>query len=179
MKLDSKAKKYAEALLNVAAQSGSEKAVKDSLELVNSTLRISPEFRAFLLSKRISEAQKADAVKSALGDQCHPIISEFLGLVSGENLVNLLASISKAYEVKFAEAMNFVSVIAHVTGKLSGGEEAELKASLESALGKSTDLNVNVDPSLIGGIKLRVGNKFLDASIQNQLENMRLALLEA
>jgi len=43
----------------------------------------------------------------------------------------------------------------------------------------STELNVNVDPSLIGGIKLRVGNKFMDASIQNQLDKMRQSLLEA
>jgi len=179
MKLESKAKNYAEALLNVAAKSGSEKAVKDSLELVISSMRISPEFRAFLLSKRINEAQKADAVKSALGDQCHPIVSEFLGLVRGENLVKLLTAIGKAYDVKFAEAMNFVSVTAHVTGKMSDSEVTDLKSSLESALGKSTELNVNVDPALLGGIKLRVGNKFLDASIQNQLENMRLALLEA
>ena len=179
MKLESKAKNYVEAIFNVATQSGSEKAVKDSLELVVSSLRVSPEFRAFLLSKRISEVQKAEAVKSALGDQCHPIISEFLGLVKGDNLVKLLTSINKAYGVKFAEAMNFVSITAHVTGKMSESEEADLKSSLESALGKSTELNVNVAPSLIGGIKLRVGNKFLDASIQNQLENMRLALLEA
>ncbi|MBN4081023.1 ATP synthase F1 subunit delta [Caldithrix abyssi] len=179
MKLEPQAKNYAGALFNVAAQSGSEKAVKDSLELVNSSLRTSPEFRAFLLSKRISQTQKAEVVKTALGDQCHSIVSEFLGLISDDNLVKLLAAIGKAYHVKFAEEMNIVSVVAHVTSKLSDNEEAKLKASLESALGKSTDLNVNVDPALIGGIKLRVGNKFLDASIQNQLENMRLALLEA
>jgi F0F1-type ATP synthase delta subunit len=46
------------------------------------------------------------------------------------------------------------------------------------ALGKSTELTINVVPSLIGGIKLRVGNTFLDASIQNQLENMRHSLLK-
>jgi F-type H+-transporting ATPase subunit delta len=62
---------------------------------------------------------------------------------------------------------------------LSDEEAAVLKSSLETALGKTTELNVNVDPNLIGGIKLRVGNKFLDASIQNQLDNMRLSLLEA
>ena len=54
-----------------------------------------------------------------------------------------------------------------------------IKTSLESALGMSTELNVKVDPSLIGGIKLRVGNKFMDASIQNQLDKMRQSLLEA
>jgi len=179
MKLEIKAKNYAEALFNVAAQSGSEKALKDSLELVTASLRVSPEFRAFLLSKRISEVQKAEAVKSALGDQCHPIVSELLGLVKGDNLVKLLTSTNKAYKVKFAEAMNFVSVTAHVAGRMSDSEEADLKSSLEFALGKSTELNVNIEPALIGGIKLRVGNTFLDASIQNQLENMRLALLEA
>ena len=75
--------------------------------------------------------------------------------------------------------MNFVNVTAHVTSELSDEEAAVLKSSLETALGKTTELNVNVDPNLIGGIKLRVGNKFLDASIQNQLDNMRLSLLEA
>jgi F-type H+-transporting ATPase subunit delta len=70
-------------------------------------------------------------------------------------------------------------VIAHVSNKLSESESQELKQSLESALGKSMDLNIKVDPNLIGGIKLRVGNKFMDASIQNQLENMRQSLLKA
>ena len=74
--------------------------------------------------------------------------------------------------------MNFVAVTAQVTSKMSDINEAELKASLETALGKSTELKINVDPSLIGGIKLRVGNTFLDASIQNQLENMRHSLLK-
>ncbi len=180
MKLESKAKNYAEALLNVAAhQSGAEKAVRDSLALVNSALKVSPEFRAFLLSNRISKAQKSMAVKSALGDQCHEIVSEFLGLVRGDNLVKLLALIQTAYNAQFAEAMNFVNVTAHVTSELSDEEAAVLKSSLETALGKTTELNVNVDPNLIGGIKLRVGNKFLDASIQNQLDNMRLSLLKA
>ena len=178
MKLEAKAKNYAEALLNVAVRIGAEKAVKNSLELVNSSVKVSPEFRAFLLSKRISEVQKAEAVKSAFGDECHPIVSDFLGLIAGENPVKLFIEIGKAYQVKFAEAMNFVAVTAHVTSKMSDISEAELKASLETALGKSTELTINVDPSLIGGIKLRVGNTFLDASIQNQLENMRHSLLK-
>ena len=121
MKLESKAKNYAEALLNVAAhQSGAEKAVRDSLALVNSALKVSPEFRAFLLSKRISEVQKAMAVKSALGDQCHEIVSEFLGLVCGDNLVKLLALIQTAYNAQFAEAMNeFVGVMTFDSSPIS------------------------------------------------------------
>ena len=67
MKLDSKAKQYAEALFNVSAQSGSEKAVRNSLKMVNGAIKASPEFRAFLFSKRITEAQKLQQLKKLLG----------------------------------------------------------------------------------------------------------------
>ena len=179
MKLDSKAKQYAEALFNVSTQSGSEKAVRNSLKMVNSAIKASPEFRAFLFSKRITEAQKATAVKEALGMECHPIVSEFIGLVTDQNLVQLFSLIEKSYLKILEQKLNYLNVIAHVSSGLSENESKELKESLESALGKSMDLSVKVDPNLIGGIKLRVGNKFMDASIQNQLENMRQSLLKA
>ena len=179
MKLDSKAKQYAEALFNVSTQSGSEKAVRNSLKMVNSAIKGSPEFRAFLFSKRITEAQKATAVKEALGMECHPIVSEFIGLVTDQNLVQLFSLIEKSYIKIFEQKLNYLTVTAHVSSELSENESKELKESLESTLGKSMDLSVKVDPNLIGGIKLRVGNKFMDASIQNQLENMRQSLLKA
>ena len=179
MKLDSKSKQYAEALFNVSTHSGSEKAVRNSLKMVNSAIKASPEFRAFLFSKRITEAQKATAVKEALGMECHPIVSEFIGLVTDQNLVQLFSLIEKSYIKIFEQKLNYLTVTAHVSSELSENESKELKESIESALGKSMDLNVKVDPSLIGGKKLRVGNKFMDASIQNQLENMRQSLLKA
>ena len=179
MKLDSKAKQYAEALFNVSTQSGSEKAVRNSLKMVNSAIKASPEFRAFLFAKRITEAQKATAVKEALGMECHPIVSEFIGLVTDQNLVQLFSLIEKSYIKIFEQKLTYLTVTAHVSSELSENESKELKESLESALGKSMDLIVKVDPNLIGGIKLRVGNKFMDASIQNQLENMRQSLLKA
>jgi F-type H+-transporting ATPase subunit delta len=179
MKLESRSKQYAEALFNVANQSNSEKAVRDSLSLVNSALKASPEFRAFLFSKRITEVQKARAVKEALGVKCHPIVSEFIGLVTDQNLVKLFSLIEKSFIKIFEHKLNYLSVIAYLSSELSEKESAGLKESLESALGRPMDFSVKVDPNLIGGIKLRVGNKFMDASIQNQLENMRQSLLKA
>ena len=59
-----------------------------------------------------------------------------------------------------------------------GTDEKELKASIESILDKTAELSINVDPSLLGGIKLRVGYKSMDASVQNRLEKMRQSLLK-
>jgi len=178
MKLELKAKQYAEALFNVSVQSSSEKAVRSSLRMVNDAIKASPEFRAFLFSKRITEIQKASAVKEAFGVNYHPIVSEFIGLVTDQNVVKLFSLIEKSYIKIFEHKLNFLSVIAHVSSELSERESEELKESLESVLGKSMDLSVKTDPNLIGGIKLRVGNKFMDASIQSQLENMRQSLLK-
>ena len=53
-----------------------------------------------------------------------------------------------------------------------------LKTSLDKILGKQTELSMEVDSALIGGIKLRIENTFLDASIQNQLQILRTELLQ-
>jgi len=53
-----------------------------------------------------------------------------------------------------------------------------LKSSLDQILGKDTDLSLDVDASLIGGIRLRIENTFLDATVQNQLQTLRAELLQ-
>ena len=178
MKLELKAKQYTEALFNVAVESKSEKEVKDSIILFNDISKKSSEFRAFLLSKRISDSDKAKVVKEAFGKQCHPIVSEFVALINGENPIKLFQLIQKYYDTKFADSMNLVEVSADIPKSISESDEKELKASIESILDKTAELSINVDPSLLGGIKLRVGNKFMDESVQNRLEKMRQSLLK-
>ncbi|SVA98662.1 uncharacterized protein METZ01_LOCUS151516, partial [marine metagenome] len=81
-------------------------------------MKESSEFRAFLLSKRISDADKAKVVQAAFGEKCHPIVCEFIGLASGENLIKLFQLIEKNYSMKYSDVMNFVEVTAHVSDDL-------------------------------------------------------------
>ena len=62
--------------------------------------------------------------------------------------------------------------------KMNDEQIESFKASLDEILGKKTKLSIEVDPSLIGGIKLRVNNTFLDASIYNKLQALRTELLQ-
>lgn len=179
MRLELKARQYAEALFSVAAEVQAEKAVRDSLALINNAPKISPEFRSFLHSKRVSRSDKSKAIQKILGASCHTIVISFIDLLKDENLINLFSHLEKAYSVLYKSSMNVVAVTAYVAKKFSEPDIRELKNSLESSLGKTAELTVNVDKTLIGGIKLRVGNTFLDASIRNQLETMRKALIDA
>ena len=102
-----------------------------------------------------------------------------IGIASEENLIKLFQLIEKLYSMKYADVMNYVKVTAHVSDDLDQEQQTELKSSLDSILGKTSELNVQTNPDLLGGIKLRIGNKFLDASIQNHLDKMRQSLLDA
>ena len=53
----------------------------------------------------------------------------------------------------------------------------QLKSSLDKILGTTAELSINIDSSIIGGVKLRIGNIFVDGSIENQLQNLQTNLL--
>jgi F-type H+-transporting ATPase subunit delta len=69
-------------------------------------------------------------------------------------------------------------VTAHVADELSVDEVADLQKTLEKSIGKNTELDLIVDPSLLGGIKLRIDNTYLDASIRAKMDNLRRDLLQ-
>ena len=179
MKLDQKAKQYSEALFNVGVESQSEAEVKDSLINVCNAIRNSAEFRSFLLSKRVSNSDKAKATKEVFGNSCHKIVSEFIAVCKRENLVKIIPLVSKHYSLMISDKKNIVNVTADVTIDLSEDRKAELKKLLDQSLKKNTEISFKVNPDLIGGIRLRVGNELVDASIGNHLRNMRQKMLDA
>ena len=65
-----------------------------------------------------------------------------------------------------------------MASSITEDEKSSLKSSLDLILGKNTDLVINVDEALIGGIRLRIENTYLDASVQSQLQTLRGELLQ-
>ena len=74
--------------------------------------------------------------------------------------------------------MNIAIVTAHTADELSKEEKDNLRLQIEAIIGKNTELTTTVDSSLIGGLKLRIDNIFLDASIKSKMENLRKDLLQ-
>ncbi len=89
-----------------------------------------------------------------------------------------ISLIRKYYHELHKNIRNQVSVQAVVSNNLNEKETKELKQKLDKALGKDADLSIKVDASIIGGIKLRVENTFLDASLKSQIKNIKLDLMK-
>jgi F-type H+-transporting ATPase subunit delta len=178
MKHRSNSKNMAAALLVVARKIDAVDEVQRSIKLVLELLKKDAQFRAFMQTKRFTTEQKTEVIRFGLQDACHPILQELLIIEIDENPTILLRDLSYFFDAMAKDELNIVPVTAHVADELSVDEVADLQKTLEESIGKNTELDLIVDPSLLGGIKLRIDNTYLDASIRAKMDNLRRDLLQ-
>ena len=178
MKRRSNIKNLAAALLVVAKEIDAVDEVQRSIKLVLELLKKDAQFRAFMQSKRFTIEQKTEVIKFGLEDVCNPLIQELLIIEIDQNPTILMRDLSYIFDAMVKDELNIVPVEAHVADELSVDELAYLQKTLEESIGKDTELDLKIDPNLLGGIKLRIENTFLDASIKNKMDNLRRELLQ-
>ena len=178
MKRRSNIKNLAAALLVVAKEIDAVDEVQRSIKLVIELLKKDAQFRAFMQSKRFTIEQKTEVIKFGLQDVCNPLIQELLIIEIDQNPTVLMRKLSYFFDAMVKDELNIVPVEAHVADELSVDELAYLQKTLEETIGKDTELDLKIDPNLLGGIKLRIENTFLDASIKNKMDNLRRELLQ-
>ena len=178
MKPNINPKVIAKALFNVAYQNDDLDNVRDSLRTLNQIVQDSGQFRSLVQSKKIKGKLKVEILNSVLGKLSHPLVNEMVSYLKGSSAAKELKEISTFFESMYGKKSNTIEVKGVVAIKMSDQQKESFKSSLDEILGKQTKLSIEVDPSLIGGIKLRIDNTFLDASIHNRLQTLRTELLQ-
>ena len=178
MKRRSNIKNLAAALLVVAKEIDAVDEVQRSIKLVLELFKKDAQFRAFMQSKRFTIEQKTEVIKFGLEDVCNPLIQELLIIEIDQNPTILMRDLSYFFDVMVKDELNIVPVEAHIADELSVDELAYLQKSLEESIGKDTELDLKIDPNLLGGIKLRIENTYLDASIKTKMDSLRRDLLQ-
>ena len=173
------AKRLTDALYSVSEKNQVLDSVHRSLIQVNELVKTEPQFRAFVQSKRIKEEQKATILNTVMEDKGHPLVAELLSHLKGNQAVAVLRNVAELFNRRFKAGRNIVSVNGTLASDINEDEKSSLKSSLDQILGKDTDLSLNVDDSLIGGIRLRIENTYLDASVRNQIETLKGELLQS
>ena len=173
------AKHLAIALYSVSEQNGVLDSVHRSLNKVVKLVKIESQFRAFVQSKRIQGDQKATILNTVMGEEGHPLVAELLSHLKGSQATTILRDVADLFNRRYKAGRNIVSVKGTLADEISEEEKSSLKSSLDQILGKDTDLSLDVDESLIGGIRLRIENRFLDATVQNQMQTLRSELLQS
>ena len=99
--------------------------------------------------------------------------------MEGRQATIILKIVTILFNRRYKAGRNIVSITGTLAEEISEDEKSSLKSSLDLVLGKDTDLSLNVDESLIGGIRLRIENTYMDASVQNQLQKLKGELLQS
>jgi len=160
------AQRYAQALYQEAVQTAS---IIDDVTLIQETLLCSAELEQVLKSPVIPRQKKSAVLQSLFAKHVQSKTMQFLQMLVQRGRESLLAPILTRFLSLSDEAQGITTVQARVHSQLSSDEEMRLQNVLGSRLGCSVRLDVSVDPALMGGIVLKIGDMVYDGSVRHQL----------
>ena len=176
MRLNRKTKRYGEALFSASKKIDSVENVYHSLTLVTKLLKKDASFRAFFHTRRIGSEKKSFILEKVLGEQSHPLMSSLFAILSEKREYRLVFGIHRWFSLKRYQELEILPVIAFATEALVQEDIDIIKSSLENSMSKRMELSVETKEELLGGIKLRIGNLFLDGSIRGRLDRLKNGL---
>ena len=173
------ARPYAAALFDLSKSEGSVDAVEAGLVELQKLNGESDDFRRFLRSPVISADEKSVAADAILAKaNLNKTVGNLVKVVARNGRLFALPAIIKAFQALAAGERGEVSADVTSATPLSGEQVALLADTLKAKIGKTVTLTQHVDPSLIGGLVVKVGSQMIDSSLKTKLSAMKIAMKE-
>lgn len=177
MRNETIARNYAEALFDLASRSGQPERYADLIDAVAAAVQTLPKVQAVLMSPRVPKAEKARLLGAALKDAPRDFVLWLQALVK-RGRQGILKEVASEYLALVDQKLNRVR--ASVT--LARQPDEKLKRTIEQNLGRQLDKEVIaaylVDPEILGGAIIRVGDRVLDGSVRRRMTRLRRQLLK-
>ncbi len=152
--------------------------VQELKSLVTDVLDRFPQLEQTLESSLISPEKKEQVLHRVFGNIASFQVLNFLKVVSRHGRLDLLRPIVRQAEKIHTEQSGKTDVEVRVAAQMNDTLRNELASRLQKTLGKQPILKWRIDPSLIAGIVVRVGDRVYDGSVRSQLESARKAMVE-
>jgi len=173
------ARRYASALFAEAERIGKLTKVSADLTRVAQTVAGNAQLHSIINQPVLTADSKKAALKTVFGASIDPALSGFLNLLIDKRRIDALAEI----ETELTRLVREHSAIALATATsavpLSPAETAALKKSLEARTGSAIELQTVVDPAVLGGVLVRIGDTVYDGTVRGNLERLREQLITA
>jgi F-type H+-transporting ATPase subunit delta len=169
---------YARSLFDVASEQDNVKVVREQLGQIADALEENQDLRLFCFSPYFSSEEKKRGLQAAISD-VDPAVERFLMLLVENERLPLIGRIRREYDRLCDEAEDLLAVTVTSAVALDPAVISRLVEQISEQTGSRVELTEEVDPSIVGGVVLRVGNSILDASIRNRLENLRTEVARA
>jgi len=170
---------YAKAFMEVAAKSPhAATLVEEVTSLATDVLDQFPQFDQTLRSARVSHDQKAQLLDRVLGNRASAEVLNFLKVLSKHGRLDLLRPVARQLKKLHAQRSGLTEIEVRVALPLDDGVRREIEEVLRKTLRTQPVMQVRVDPSIIAGMVIRVGDRVYDSSIHTQLEHARRHMID-
>ena len=169
---------YARSLFEVAQEQGSLDRVHDELGEFTDALNESQELRVFFFSPYFSSQEKKDGIAKLIDDADESFL-RFLQLLAERHRMPVIFRIRRRFDELWREENKLLPVTVTSAVELDSELVEGIGSRIEEQTGRRVELSSRVNPDLLGGIVLQVGNMVLDASVRNRLEQLRKTVARA
>ncbi|MGC6331321.1 F0F1 ATP synthase subunit delta [Rhizorhabdus sp. FW153] len=169
--------RYATALFDLARDEKAIDAVSASLQTLKGALADSEDFRRLTTSPLVSRAEALKAVAAtaeALG--LDPLTTKFLGVLAQNRRLGQTAQVIRSFNQLAAAHRGEVTAEVTSARALTATQVKALKAKLKTQLARDVAVELSVDPSILGGLIVKVGSRQIDGSIRSKLNSLAIAM---
>ena len=172
--------RYATALFELARDEKSVDSVKADLDKFDAMVADSADLARLVRSPVFTADEQAKALAAILDKAgISGIAANFLKVLTANRRLFAVADVVRAFRALVAQFKGEATAEVTVAEPLSDANLDALKAALKSVSGKDVDLNVKVDPSIIGGLVVKLGSRMVDSSLRTKLNSIKHAMKEA
>jgi F-type H+-transporting ATPase subunit delta len=169
--------RYASALFDLANETSKTSDVEGDLVKFQELLDESPDLLRVVRSPVVGSGDQSRAIAAILNRVgIGGLTANFLKLVTANRRLFVIQDIIKVYRALSAKARGEITAEVTSAFALNDGQVTALKETLKASVGKDVTLQQRVDPSLLGGLVVKVGSRMIDSSLKTKLQNMKVAL---
>jgi F-type H+-transporting ATPase subunit delta len=172
------ARVYSEALFEAAKDAGKLDEVREQLGEFANALDENRELAVFFFSPYFSSAEKRDGIKNAVSG-AEPELVNFLELLAEKHRMPAIFRIRREFDRLWAQENRQLEVELTSAVELDPEIAEQVGEEIAKQTDRKVELSTNVDPDVLGGLVLRVGNMVLDTSIRTRLERLRREIARA
>lgn len=167
------ASRYAKSLIDLAQEKGLLEEVHADMQLFAKTVKENRQFKLFLSNPIINHDKKKNVLQSVFTGKINELTLRFFVLITEKSREQILEFIATEFIRQYNQLKGIEKAQVTTAVPLSEPARAELKQKVVQLTGKTIELEEKVDPAIIGGFILRVGDKQVDDSIRTNLRNLK------
>ncbi len=179
MQASAKIRNLAIAFLNIADKQNKPEEIVSGLIQFYDVYSKDKNLKTLLYSKRIALEAKKDVLQKSFGTVLHASVIEFISFLAAEKSMKMFKKIVRCVEKEYKIRNNIVDVHVQSSQSMDADSIKEIQESIRKKDGRTANISTLVDETILGGIKLRIGNTIVDGSVANKLNQLKNTLLNS